>query len=69
MERQEQLKEEIVRRLTEAGTDMELTDLLRDLSTYDEIEIKKAIWPLLYEGTIEMTPQRKIRVAPVGVNR
>jgi len=59
------VKAAIVEVLNDARRDTSLSDLLtrlRERGVEDETSIKAAVWQLVAEGDIELTPQRTLRI-------
>jgi len=56
------LRKAILDFLERRGTEASLNELLGELRGYDDLEIRSAIWPLLSEHEIEITPARNVRL-------
>ena len=44
-------------------SDVTLPELVNMLQAYSEAEIKRAVWPLVSDQAVELTPQRNLRMA------
>ena len=56
-----QLRNAILNVLRERNEEVSLPELLDSLATYDPMDIKSAVWPLMSEHAIELTPRRNLR--------
>jgi len=46
--------------------DIALPELIAALREYSEADIKRAVWPLVSDQAIELTPQRNLRAKAAG---
>jgi len=56
-----QLRNAILNILRERNEEVSLEELLESLPGYGAMDIKSAVWPLMSEHAIELTPQRNLR--------